>query len=137
MKQLVRKSQSRGLRNDLNLKWRRKPSQIPKHKNNRPSCSFSLLTQEHDTYHTNSFINPDYGWDTLSITSSSMQNLLHHLGVFPQFFKYLCAFGMKSFALDEGFGGFDCRMEEGKEGGLKRIGESSSHCRIANKKWWF
>jgi hypothetical protein len=74
----------------------------------------------------NSLIKPDYGWDTLPITSPSMQHLLYHLGVFSQFFKYLYAFGMKTFALDEGFGGFDFCIEKdgGEEGGLKGIGSS-------------
>lgn len=73
-----------------------------------------------------SFTNPDYGWDTISITSSSMQKLLCHCGVFIHFFKYLRAFGMKTFALDEGFGGFDFSIKEESElGGLEEIGESS------------
>ena len=75
----------------------------------------------------NSFINPDYGWDTLSITPSSMQKLLYHLGVFYQLFKYLRAFGTKTFALDEGFGGFDFSIDkDGDEAGqLKGIGSFS------------
>jgi hypothetical protein len=58
-----------------------------------------------------------------------MQKLLHHLGVFPQFFKYLRSFGMKTFALDEGFGGFDfCIEKDGIEGaGLKGVGLFSIH----------
>lgn len=68
------------------------------------------------------FINPDYGWDTISITSSSMQKLLCHCDVFTHFFKYLRAFGTKTFALDEGFGGFDFSIKEESElGRLEEI----------------
>ena len=41
-----------------------------------------------------------------------MQKLLDHLGAFVQFFKYLQAFGMKTFAMDEGYAGFDFCIEK-------------------------
>jgi hypothetical protein len=56
-----------------------------------------------------------------------MQKLLRHLNVFSHFFKYLRVFGMKTFALDEGFSGFDFLLETGSENsGLMRIGMSSN-----------
>ncbi|KAI9744085.1 MAG: hypothetical protein M1818_002237 [Claussenomyces sp. TS43310] len=53
------------------------------------------------------FLNPAYGWGRLEITEKAMSMLLSQLGIFSRFFKYLSAFGIKTFAEDEGFGGFD------------------------------
>ena len=88
-------------------------------------CVASRLSiQDHPTDpFSNSFINPDYGWDALNITEVSMQRLLCHLNVFSQFFKYLRAFGTKTYAQDEGFGGFDMRTSVSDNDSLKNIGK--------------
>jgi len=61
---------------------------------------------------TCSFINPDYGWDVISITEKSMRMILHSIKVFTPFFKYIRAFGIKSFSKDEGYGGFDLNISK-------------------------
>jgi hypothetical protein len=73
-----------------------------------------------------SFINPDYGWDALNITESSMRRLLVYLCVFSPFFKYLRAFGTKTYNKDEGFGGFDIKTALDSDGTLQSLGNSSS-----------
>ena len=69
-----------------------------------------------------SFLNPSNGWDLLSITPNAMILLLFHLGVFSEFFNYLCAFGTKSFARDEGFAGFDSKISYDEAGDFKQFG---------------
>jgi hypothetical protein len=58
----------------------------------------------------------------LPVTEQAMMKLLSHLDVFARFFKYLNAFGMKSFAQDEGFGGFDNNISLNKNGELASLG---------------
>jgi hypothetical protein len=46
-----------------------------------------------------------------------MTYLLLKLSVFSKFLKYLAAFGMKTFARDEGYGGLDWRLSKNKDFG--------------------
>ena len=51
-----------------------------------------------------------------------MTHILCHLDVFPEIFKYLAVFGLKDFAQDEGFSGFDITVIRNEAGALDRIG---------------
>ncbi|KAJ3527466.1 hypothetical protein NM208_g10686 [Fusarium decemcellulare] len=52
-------------------------------------------------------LEPAYGWSHLPVTQDGMLSLLTALDVFPNIYRYLKAFGRKTFARDEGFAGFD------------------------------
>lgn len=56
-----------------------------------------------------------------------MGRLLDHLGVFAKFFKYLSAFGVKKFAEDEGFGGFDSNVSVNEHGEMTCLGMSNAN----------
>lgn len=53
-----------------------------------------------------------------------MSQLLFHLNVFPELFKYLRAFGQKGYARDEGFSGCDVSVVRNVDGGPTGIGIS-------------
>jgi hypothetical protein len=55
-----------------------------------------------------------------------MTLLLSRIGVFAAFFKYLSAFGTKSFPQDEGFTGFDSRISTNENGEVICLGSLSS-----------
>ena len=69
----------------------------------------------------------------LSVTQQAMTMMLCQIGVFASFFKYLSAFGAKSFAQDEGFTGFHSQLSVGAEGEVLCLGPLSSQlfCRSA------
>jgi hypothetical protein len=71
---------------------------------------------------SNSFLDPTHGWGRLLISESGMTRILNHIGVFPKFFKFLSAFGIKGFPRDEGFGGFDAVLSRNEDGHLDAIG---------------
>jgi hypothetical protein len=51
-----------------------------------------------------------------------MTLLLSQLSVFSSIFKYLSAFGTKSFAQDEGYTGFDNQISLDSSGNMQSIG---------------
>lgn len=51
--------------------------------------------------------------------------IVKHLDIFPSFLRYLSAFGVKLFPQDEGFAGFDAKLEKDESGKLTRIGLSA------------
>ena len=51
-----------------------------------------------------------------------MSLMLSHLKVFPDFFKYLQAFGQKSYARDEGFSGYNMEVRRDTAGVIEGIG---------------
>ena len=55
-----------------------------------------------------------------------MLHLVTHLMAFPEFFKYLQAFGQKDYARDEGFSGFNMSMSRNAAGEPTRIGKEPS-----------
>jgi len=70
-------------------------------------------------------MNPEYGWDSLSITERSMRVLLHSMRVFTPFFKYVSAFGLKTFAQDEGYEAFDLSISRDPSSHVNFIGMQS------------
>ncbi len=59
------------------------------------------------------------------MSQACASQLLCQLEVFPEFFKYLRAFGRKKFARDEGFSGCDIRITRDSMGLAKSIGTVS------------
>ncbi|RTE79748.1 hypothetical protein BHE90_005787 [Fusarium euwallaceae] len=65
-------------------------------------------TKDADCLRSSFFLlDPAYGWSNLPVTLSGMLSLLEALDVYPEVYRYIKAFGRKSFAKDEGFAGFD------------------------------
>jgi len=56
------------------------------------------------------------------VSQACVSQLLCQLEVFPEFFKYLRAFGQKNFARDEGFSGCDIRITRDSMGLAKSVG---------------
>jgi hypothetical protein len=81
-----------------------------------------LLHVDQGTDALPSFLSPSYGWGLLSITHQAMALLLSQLSVFSSIFKYLSAFGTKSFAQDEGYTGFDNQISLDSSGNMQSIG---------------
>ena len=52
-------------------------------------------------------LDPSFGWGRLQITQCAMSKIKRHYQMFSQFSKYLRVFGEKTFARDEGFGGYN------------------------------
>jgi len=59
-----------------------------------------------------------------------MMRIMEYLDVFPNFLKYLTVFGVKKFPQDEGFAGYDAKIEKDESGKLTKIGLSTP--RISN-----
>ena len=57
------------------------------------------------------------------IPFDEMRRLLVCWDVFPEFYRYLSAFGFKQFTKDEAFAGYDCRETHDGEGNLTGMGE--------------
>ena len=55
-----------------------------------------------------------------------MLRLVTHLMAFPEFFKYLQAFGQKDYARDEGFSGCNISMSRNAAGEPTMIGKKPS-----------
>jgi hypothetical protein len=65
-----------------------------------------------------------------------MTTLLLRLYVFARFFKYLSAFGRKTFARDEGFGGFDYNISLNDSKEINYLGMSIPKilfCKFSNE----
>ena len=70
-----------------------------------------------------SLIQPLLGWSQLMVPYGETCRLLASWNVFPEFYRYLSAFGFKQFAKDEAFAGYDCRETHDAEGNPTGIGE--------------
>lgn len=56
-----------------------------------------------------------------------MTRILADLQTFPEFFKYLQAFGAKDFAKDEGFSGYDIASSRNMDDTLECVGMLASN----------
>ena len=74
-----------------------------------------------------SYLRPFYSWSRLELSQACASQLLRDLKVFPDFLKYLRAFGQKNFARDEGFSGCNFSISRDKAGAVERIGTVSSN----------
>ncbi|RSL42439.1 hypothetical protein CEP53_012193 [Fusarium sp. AF-6] len=81
------------------------------HHASAPSCTSEAYheeTKDSDCLKSSFFLlDPAYAWSNLPVTRSGMLSLLEALDVYPEVYRYIKAFGRKSFAKDEGFAGFD------------------------------
>ncbi len=59
------------------------------------------------------------------LSEAGMRRILRHGNVFPEFLKYLTAFGEKAFARDEGFAGYDIK---------EHLNEHQERQSLGNKK---
>ncbi|KAK4221865.1 hypothetical protein QBC38DRAFT_461016 [Podospora fimiseda] len=66
-------------------------------------------------------LDPSYGRAEVPITQVGALDILSTLNVFPEFYRYLSAFGRKTFSQDEGFAGFDRAYVFGPDGCLSRV----------------